>query len=370
MTDIKIFLQEGWTMDMKILAVDDSMTDIAIIKGILFDYNVVTAANGMEAMEILEKDPAIDIMLLDLNMPIMNGFDVLEELSRRKIARKLATLILTNSDEIENEIKGLEMGALDYIRKPLNFLSLRKRIEVHINLRNARIKLEDCNVSLERTVDERTNELIQTRDITIHALTGLLETRNIETSNHTKRTQWMMKVLCEYLQHNGKYSDILTDSYIGELFSTAPLHDIGKVGIPDVILLKPSKLTFDEFEIMKKHSMYGVSALRYELGVDNTPSFVNTAIEIIGTHHEKYDGSGYPQGLKGKDIPLSGRLMAIIDVYDALVSKRVYKDALDHEDALRIIKEEKGWHFDPDIVDAFVDIESTIKEISTKYIQH
>ncbi len=357
-------------MDMKILAVDDSITDIAIIKGILHDYNVISAMNGVEAMDILEKDPAIDIMLLDLNMPGMSGFDVLEAIKKKSFKRGITTLILTNSDEIESEIKGLEMGALDYIRKPLNFLSLRKRIEVHINLRNARTELENNNAKLEKTVEERTKELILTRDITIHALTGLLETRNIESSNHTKRTQWMMKDLCEYLQTKEKYQSILTDSYIGELFSTAPLHDIGKVGIPDSILLKPGKLTYDEFEIMKKHAIYGVNALRYEFGINDMPSFVETAIEIIQTHHEKFDGSGYPNGLEGEAIPLCGRLMAIIDVYDALVSKRVYKEALDHDEALRIIVGDRNKHFDPDIVDAFIDIESTIKEIGSKFLQY
>lgn len=357
-------------MDMKILAVDDSMTDLVIIKGILNDYVVVTASDGVEAMEILDKDPSIDIMLLDLNMPRMNGFEVLEVMRNNPSHRRITTLILTNSDEVENEIKGLEMGALDYIRKPLNFLSLRKRIEVHINLRNARIDLEENNIKLERTVDERTKELILTRDITIHALTGLLEARNIETGNHTRRTQWMMKEMCEYLQTKDEYSCILTESYIGELFSTAPLHDIGKVGIPDSILLKPGKLTYEEFEIMKKHCMFGVNALQYEFGLHDMPSFVETAIEIIATHHEKFDGSGYPNGLKWDKIPLCGRLMAIIDVYDALVSKRVYKDAMVHDEALQILRESKGTHFDPDIVDAFMNIETTIKGISAKYLQY
>ena len=357
-------------MKMKILAVDDSMTDIAIIRGILFDYDVVSAADGLAAMEILKTDPTIDIMLLDLNMPRMNGYEVLDELARSGIGARMSTLILTNSDEIESEIKGLEMGALDYIRKPLNFLSLRKRIEVHINLRNARVNLEESNLQLEKTVEDRTKELILTRDITIHALTGLLETRNIESSNHTRRTQWMMKALCEHLRTSDKYCDQFTDSYINELFSTAPLHDIGKVGIPDCILLKPGKLTPEEFEIMKKHSMYGVNAIRYEYGESSMPSFIKTATEIIRAHHEKYDGTGYPDGLAGENIPLPGRLMAIIDVYDALVSKRVYKDAISHEEALQIIKEGRGLHFDPNIVDAFIEIESSIRKIHTDFIQY
>jgi putative two-component system response regulator len=222
---------------------------------------------------------------------------------------------------------------------------------------------------LENTVAERTKEFNMTRDVTIHAMVGLLEVRDIESGNHTKRTQWMMRALCDQLRNKEAYHAILTDAYINELFSTAPLHDIGKMGIPDSILLKPGKLTFEEFEIMKKHTTYGVYALKSEGNEITSLSFIRTASEIIGTHHEKYDGSGYPKGLKGKDIPLCGRLMAIIDVYDALVSVRVYKPSFTHEEALAIIAAEKGKHFDPDIVDAFFEIEQNIKSINNKFIQ-
>lgn len=357
-------------MDIKILVVDDSKTDSLIIKNILYDYNLSFAYDGVEAMGIIENDPSIDIMILDLNMPIMNGFEVLEALQRNPVYRKIVTIILTNYDETENEIRGLDLGALDYIRKPLNMESLRKRIEIHISLRNARKSLEQNNAILEKIVQERTKELVLTRDITIHALIGLLEARNFEASNHTKRTQLIMKALCEHLSTMDTYSHVLTDSYIKELISTAPLHDIGKVGIPDCILLKPGKLTHEEFEIMKKHTTYGVNALRYESEVADSVSFIQTAIEIVETHHEKFDGSGYPKGLKGEEIPLSGRLMAIVDVYDALMSKRVYKPAFEHAESLRIITEEKSKHFDPNIVDAFLDIEKTIRDISKTYHQN
>lgn len=179
----------------------------------------------------------------------------------------------------------------------------------------------------------------------------------------------MIKALCEHLRTKEPYRSILTDAYISELFNTAPLHDIGKVGISDDILLKPGKLTFEEFELMKKHTTFGVEALKCEENKDNSLSFIRTASEIIGTHHEKFDGSGYPNGLKGKEIPLSGRLMAIIDAYDALVSVRVYKPAFKHQVALAIIDHERDNHFDPDIVDAFLEIESKIKDISDRFSQ-
>lgn len=354
---------------MRVLIVDDSKTDVLLISNFLKDYEIVVAYDGIEALELMEKDSSIEIMILDLNMPRMNGFEVLEAIRNHPQYKNITTIILTNYDEVDNEIRGLELGALDYIRKPINIRSLRKRIELHNNLKNANKRLEQQNLILEQRVQERTKECNMTRDVTIYAMVGLLEVRNIESSNHTRRTQWMMKALCEHLRTKEPYRNILTESYISELFSTAPLHDIGKMGIPDSILLKPGKLTAEEFEIMKKHTTYGVEALKCAENKDHSLSFIETASEIIGTHHEKFDGTGYPNGLKGKEIPLSGRLMAIIDVYDALVSVRVYKPAYTHEEASKIIYKEKGKHFDPEIVDAFFDIEDTVKEIKDSFFQ-
>lgn len=351
---------------MKILIVDDSKTDVLMISNMLYGYELLIANDGVEAMEILYRVSDIDIMILDLNMPRMNGFEVLETIVGHPEYRNIATLILTNSDEVDNEIRGLDLGALDYIRKPLNIRSLRKRIELHTNLKKAHQSLEQHNLILENTVRDRTKECNMTRDMTIQALIGLLEIRNVESSNHTKRTQWMMKALCNHLRDKEPYRNILTETYISELFSTAPLHDIGKVGIPDSILLKPGKLTAEEFEIMKQHTTYGVAALQHK-GCENLSlSFIRTASEIVGTHHEKFDGSGYPKGLKGKDIPLCGRLMSIIDVYDALVNVRIYKTAYAHETAMEIIAKERGGHFDPDIVDAFFEIEKELIEIQCR----
>ena len=354
---------------MKILVVDDSKADVLIITNILKDYELLVAYDGIEAMEQIEKNPDIEIMILDLNMPRMNGFEVLEALRDHPAHARIATLILTNYDEIDNEIRGLELGALDYIRKPLNLRSLRKRIELHINLNNAHKSLEQHNFMLEKAVQERTKEAILTRDVAINAMVILLEIRNIESSNHSRRTQWMLRELCNHLRRKEPYNTILTEAYISELFSTAPLHDIGKVGISDNILLKPGKLTCEEFELMKKHTTFGVDALKSNENGNKSLSFIRTASEIIETHHEKFDGTGYPNGLKGKDIPISGRLMAIIDVYDALVHVRVYKPAISHEEALNIIAAERGRHFDPDIVDAFFEIEKNIKEISDRFSQ-
>ncbi len=355
-------------MSGKVLIVDDSATDRMMIAKILCDYSLLTANDGLEAIEVLNRESEIDLMILDLNMPRMSGFEVLEKMKEMPFCTKISVLILTNYNEVESEIRGLNLGALDYIRKPLNLQSLRKRIEVHISLRKAQNELKAHNAMLEDMVKERTRELSATRDTTIHALVGLLEVRNIEASNHTKRTQRMMKALCEYLVKKGVYCDELTKSYIQEAFEAAPLHDIGKVGIPDYVLLKPDRLSTEEFTIMKKHAEYGVKALQYASEASHMSSFIKAAIDLIGTHHERYDGTGYPNGLAGKDIPLIGRLMAIIDVYDALVSKRVYKPAYSHNEAIKMIQEERGKHFDPDLVDAFVQIQDEIREIASQFM--
>ncbi len=353
--------------DIRILIVDDSKTDIAIISSILADYDCLIAYNGLEAMSLIKANPDISIVLLDLNMPVMDGFEVLKQVYSDLKLNNLNVIILTNYDEVENEIKGLELGAVDYIRKPLNLPSLRKRIEIHSKLQRARRELERYNADLEEAVALRTFELVATRDLTIHALLSLLEVRDIESSNHTKRTQLMMQTLCEHLRKSEKYRDILTDEYIALLYSTAPLHDIGKVGVPDYILTKPGKLTIEEFDIMKRHVDYGMSSIRLPEYEAFSSPFTETAAEIISGHHEKFDGTGYPRGLRGEDIPLPGRLMAIIDVFDALVNKRVYKPAFSHEEALKIIAEGRGTHFDPEITDAFFDVEEEIRGITGKY---
>ncbi len=353
-------------MENKILIVEDSIVDTALIKAILSDQNLYFAKDGIEAFEVIDRIPDIDLMILDINMPRMNGFEVLEIMRNNSKYAKIVTLILTNHDELENEIKGLSLGAVDYIRKPLNIESLRKRIDIHSRLKQATKLLEENNSILEETVKERTSEIALTRSITIHALIGLLEIRDIESGNHTIRTQYFIKAICEELAKKDRYKDILTEEYILEIFETAPLHDIGKVGVPDNILLKPGKLTPEEYEKMKLHVIYGVNAIMAD-SYHFIPSFIKTAIDIIGGHHEQYNGNGYPKGLKGEEIPLAGRLMAFADVYDALINKRIYKEAFSHEVAMNMILERSGTQFDPEIVEAFVACEDRIIEIAAQY---
>jgi putative two-component system response regulator len=338
-----------------ILAIDDSSTDLAVIQYTLSSCTVLTAGNGKEGLQVLSAHPEIDLILLDLHMPKMDGFAFLDQC--KALSVEIPVIILTNSEEVEKEILGLEKGAVDFIRKPLNFRSLQKRIELQLNLKKANRQMIEYNKQLERLVEERTEEIRKTTAITINALVRLLEIRNVETSDHSKRTKNMMRHLCAELQKQDDKSYYLTDKEIQELVDTAPLHDIGKVGIPDNILLKPGRLTKEETELMRQHVLKGVEALDYGTDKDEAPiSFIETARSLIASHHEWYDGSGYPVGLKGSKIPLSGRLMAVIDVYDALTSKRVYKDALSHEEAIQVMKEEAPRHFDPVVFQAFLSI--------------
>ena len=346
-----------------ILVVDDSLTDITLIRNMLTGFEVISAADGIEALEQIEIHPEIDLVLLDLHMPRLNGFGVLQRLLLDK--RQVPVIILTNVEEIDQEIRGLDLGAVDYIRKPLNMKALKKRIEVQLRLKKATELVRQHNRLLEETVEQRTAEIQRTNEITINALVRLLEVRNVESSDHSRRTKLMMGLMCNSLKQKNLNGYHLSARKINELIQTTPLHDIGKVGIPDSILLKPGKLNADEYAIMKEHVRKGVEALNYSAGSEASQiSFIETAKELIENHHEWFDGSGYPNRKKGTAIPLGGRLMAVIDVYDALTSKRIYKEALTHEEALGIMQEECDRHFDPIIFSTFLELGDSFRAIA------
>ncbi len=354
-------------MRSSILIVDDSPMIIHLVSSILEDYHLRFAMNGGEALEVLRKNRDIDLILLDVEMPVMTGYEFIKIIKQDEALSSIPVIFLTVKNESEEEALGLELGAVDYIKKPINTAILKTRVDTHINLRLANIFMERQNDILEGKVKQRTREILITRDVTIQSMMSLLEVRDIESGQHIKRTQLYMQKLCTYLSHNGPYQSVMTKERMTNIYRTAPLHDIGKIGIPDKILLKPAKLTVDEFSVMKQHADYAIQAFSNvdeRLGDTN---FLNVAKEIAGSHHEKWDGTGYPFGLKGEDIPLAGRMMAIADVYDALVSKRVYKEAFSHTKAKEIILEGKGTHFDPFIVEAFLAIEEDFKAIKMEY---
>lgn len=353
-----------------ILIVDDTETNIDILVHALGDeYELSVAMDGESALEHIEMEIP-DIILLDIMMPGMSGYEVCEKLKRNEKTANIPIIFLTAMTDIESKTKGFEMGAVDYITKPFETLEVKARVHTHLALQMAKMELNMQNEILEDKVAERTRELSLTQETTIEAIACLAEYRDPETGGHIKRTKNYVRVLAEKLREQKKYKDILNDEVIALLFKSAPLHDIGKIGIRDDILLKQEKLTSDEFEEMKMHAIIGYSALKTASTKLGENSFLKYAMEFSRYHQEKWDGTGYPEGIAGTDIPLSGRIMALADVYDALISKRTYKPPYSHETAVGIIYEGRGKHFDPDLVDAFMEIHDEFRKIAIRYADY
>ena len=353
-----------------ILAVDDTPDNLLLISGLLKDdYHVRVAIGGERAIKIARSDNPPDLILLDIMMPDINGYEVCRLLKADEKTSHIPIIFLTAKTEVEDETHGLEIGAVDYITKPISPPIVLARVKTHLALKRMQDFLRDQNAYLESEVKKRTEEVVAIQDVTIHAMASMAETRDNETGNHIRRTQHYVKLLAEKLRTHPHFIQFLDDDKTIEmLFKSAPLHDIGKVGIPDAILLKPDRLTKEEFEVMKSHTTLGRDAIVHaekNLGIE--VPFLQYAKEIAYSHQEKWDGSGYPQGLTGNDIPISARLMAVADVYDALISRRVYKMPMPHEEAVKIMLEGKGRHFDPDVIDAFMECEAEFKAIGEKY---
>jgi putative two-component system response regulator len=338
--------------------------------GLLKDtYKTRVANNGERALKLAATLPYPDLILLDIMMPGIDGYEVCRRLKQESATAEIPIIFLTAKTEVEDEQKGFDVGCVDYITKPISPPIVLARVKTHLLLKSARDFLRDQNAFLESEVARRVREVQTVQDTTIMAMGSLAETRDNETGNHIRRTQQYVKALAHQLKGNPQYSKDLDDSTIELICKSAPLHDIGKVGIPDHILLKPGKLTAAEFEIMKTHTTLGRDAiLAAEKRLDAPSSFLRYAREIAYSHQEKWDGSGYPEGMVGPLIPLSARLMAVADVYDALISKRVYKPAMTHEKAVEIILEGKGKHFDPDIVDAFEAVVGEFQQIAAAFV--
>ncbi|MBV8658736.1 MAG: two-component system response regulator [Burkholderiales bacterium] len=352
-----------------VLVVDDTPENLSLMSGLLRnDYKVKVAHSGERALQIVGGEAKPDLILLDIMMPEMDGYEVLRRLQADRASASIPVIFLTAMTASEDEKVGLDLGAVDYITKPINPAIVLARVHNHLQLKIARDFLVDQNSYLEREVEKRTHEVVAIQDVTIRAMASLAETRDNETGNHIRRTQHYVQALAQRLQRHPRFASALSDSSIRALFKSAPLHDIGKVGIPDRILLKPGKLAPDEFEIMKTHTTLGYEAIVHaEADLGREIEFLRYAKEIALSHQEKWDGSGYPHGLAGERIPLSARLMAVADVYDALISKRVYKPAFPHEKAVEIIREGRGRHFDPDMVDAFMEIAGEFRDIALRY---
>jgi putative two-component system response regulator len=338
-----------------ILIVDDAPENLTVLSELLQSfYRVRVATSGSKALRIAGTAPSPDLVLLDVMMPEMDGYQVFERLRADPATRDIPVIFVTAMDSTDAELHGLDVGAVDYITKPIVPPIVLARVRTQLELKQARDWLRDENCYLEAEVAKRMAENELTQEVSIRALAHLAEIRDPETGNHILRTQGYVQLLAQKLQTHPRFSAMLNDRYIQLLARSAPLHDIGKVGIPDAILLKPGKLTPEEWEIMKTHAYLGAEAIEEaERDVEMPVEFLTLAKEIAHRHHEKWDGSGYPDGLAGESIPVSARIMALADVFDALISRRVYKEPMSHDEVRSIIQAGRSQHFDPDMVDAF-----------------
>ena len=352
-----------------VLVVDDTPENLSLMNDLLQgEYTVKVAPNGARALKAANAATPPDLILLDIMMPEMDGYEVCRQLKADPHTRDIPVIFLTAKSETEDEQKGLNMGAVDYITKPISPPIVLARVANHLALKQMADFQRDKAVFLEYEVARRTEEVHELQEATILMMASLAETRDNETGNHILRTQYYVKALAEKLKDHPRFARFLTQETIKLLFKSAPLHDIGKVGIPDRILLKPGRFEPDEFEIMKTHTTLGRDAImQAERRLGHSVPFLDFAKEIAYSHQEKWDGSGYPEGLSGDAIPISARLMAVADVYDALISRRVYKPAMPHAKAVDIISEGRGKHFDPDIVDAFLAIQDECQMIALRY---
>jgi putative two-component system response regulator len=352
-----------------ILIVDDTPENLVILGELLKPhYRVRVANSGKRAVRVAMSEPLPDLILLDVIMPDMDGYAVMARLQAESPTRDIPVIFVTALNGSEDEEHGFALGAVDYIAKPIKPAVALARIRTHLELKHARDLLRNQNAYLEAEVARRMEQNHFIQDVSIRALARLAEIRDSETGNHLLRTQGYIRTLAEHLKHHPRFSAFLTQDNIETLVKSAPLHDIGKVGIPDRILQKAGRLTAEEWEIMKTHSYLGSEAIaRAEGDAEKPIEFLCMAKEITHFHHERWDGSGYPKGLAGDDIPISARLMALADVFDALISRRVYKPPLSVGQVVKIIAREKGRHFDPDIADAFLACIAGFESIARQF---
>ncbi|MBY0557630.1 MAG: two-component system response regulator [Burkholderiaceae bacterium] len=353
-----------------ILIVDDTPENLSLMSELLRnDYKLKIANSGARALKLAGSGDVPDLILLDIMMPEMDGYEVCRILKEQPATREIPVIFLTAKADIEAEERGLQLGAVDYLTKPVSPPILMARLKTHLALKAHADFLRDKSVFLENEVARRTREVTAIQDVTILAMASLAETRDADTGNHIRRTQYYVQALAQHLKSHPRFAALLSDDYIRMLFKSAPLHDIGKVGIPDRILLKPGKFDAAEFEIMKTHTTLGRDAIDHaEKQLGMAVSFLSMAKDIAYGHQEKWDGSGYPQGLAGEAIPVSARLMAVADVYDALISRRVYKEGMSHAQAVALIAAGRGSHFDPDVADAFMALQDQFQQIALRFV--
>jgi putative two-component system response regulator len=357
-----------------VLLVDDDAAVLETLNHALrLHYRTRIATTGTQALALAATAP--DLILLDVELPDMSGYEVCRKLKAVPGMATTPVIFLSSHREVDDITRGLELGAVDYVTKPVLPPILLARVQTHLRLKDAHDQLQHQNQNLERIVSERTRalelrteELQRSQDLTIMALGSIAETRDNETGNHIHRTRAYVQAMCKHLESRDHYRHDVSREEWTLIWKTAPLHDIGKVGIPDHILLKPGRLTTEEFEKMKRHTTLGRDALvAAEERANVSGAFLRIATAIAYSHHERWDGKGYPQGLSAAAIPVPARLMAVADVYDALISKRVYKEAFNHTVAVDLIRDGRGSQFDPVIVDCFLDLNDEFRNVALRF---
>ncbi|MCL5261211.1 MAG: response regulator [Gammaproteobacteria bacterium] len=340
-----------------IMVVDDAPQNLTLLTNMLQKrgYRVYAFPSGELAVKAVKKSPP-DLILLDINMPEMNGYVVCEKIKSDKSIPDFPIIFLSALTEIDDKVKAFRVGGVDYISKPFQFEEVDARVQTHLKIRDLQAKLEESNKNLQEKVEEQVKEISESQMSTIFSLAKLAEYRDIETGKHLERVQDYCHLIAKTLRES-EYRDQVNDEFIETIYHASPLHDIGKVAIPDKILLKPGELTESEFEIMKTHAAIGAKALVEVYKKYSRNYFIRMGIEIARSHHERWDGKGYPDHLTGDQTPLAARIMKLVDVYDALRAKRCYKDAYDHTTTYKIIVDGRGTEFDPVLIDVFVKLE-------------
>lgn len=352
------------SVSASIMIVDDTPANIKLLNDLLRScgYHVLAFPCGEMAFKAAQKNPP-DLFLLDINMPEINGYELCKKLKSDPGLSDIPVIFLSALSEPLDKVTAFGVGAVDYINKPFQFEEVLARVQTHLKIRRLQIELEKHNHHLEDLVREQVKEIESSQMATIFALAKLAESRDDETGQHLERVQLLSRCLTESLSIVPELEHTIKESYSHDIFNACSLHDIGKVGIPDNILLKPGKLSPEEFEVMKTHTLIG--ALNLKSVYDKYPcnKVVKMGIAIARSHHERWDGTGYPDGLAGENIPLEARIMSVVDVYDALRSERCYKQAIPHQETLSIMLKAAGTQFDPEIIKVFAKVEGEFERI-------
>lgn len=351
----------------QIMVVDDEPVNLRLMDELLSrrGYSVRLFRGGRLALAAARQDPP-DLILLDVTMPEMDGFDFCRRLRTDTALSAIPVIFLSALDQSENKLAAFESGGFDYVTKPFEAEEMQARIETHLRLHELRIRVTEQNGKLEEVVKEQSREIASAQMATIFALAKLADSRDNETGEHLERVQILCGLLAADLGVASVYSHHITDNFVRNIFHASPLHDIGKVSIPDAILRKPGPLTPEEFTIMQGHTKRGAETLQLVLDRYPANGFIRMGIDIARSHHEKWNGDGYPDGLRGDEIPLSARIMAVADCYDALRSRRRYKRGSSHESCRDFIMRGSGHQFDPEIVRAFCNVQESFRRVSEK----